>query len=87
VFPLRGLSQDEIIAHKLMLKQTQELLSCGDARPDKAPAPAFEASGGERMSFLKQEHQPSRQGTAPENKKPKTEVRSGYWGWWPWPKP
>jgi hypothetical protein len=84
VFCRRELSQDEIIAHKLITQQTKELPNGSDVRPDNARSPAFEASGGEHSSSPKQEHQPIQQTTAPENEKPKTEVRSVFWGWWPY---
>jgi hypothetical protein len=85
VFPLRELSQDEIIAHKLVVQQTKEVQN-GDARPDNTSPPVFEALGGQHVSSLKEDQKPIRQTTASEHEKPKTEVRRGYWRWRPWPK-
>lgn len=53
VFPLRELSQVEIIAHKLVVRQTKEVQN-GDARPDNASPPVFEGSGGQHVSSLKE---------------------------------
>ncbi len=85
VFPLRELSQVEIIAHKLVVRQTKEVQN-GDARPDNASPPVFEGSGGQHVSSLKENQKPIRQTPASEHEKPKTEVRGGYWRWWAWPK-
>jgi hypothetical protein len=60
VFPLRELSQVEIIAHKLVVQQTKEVQN-GDARPDNTSPPVFEASGGQHVSSLKENQKPIRQ--------------------------
>jgi hypothetical protein len=101
VFPLRELSQDEIITHRLIMQQTKELqngndarpddapppvFEGSDARPDEAPPPVFEASGGQHVSSPREGQKPIREITAPEHEKPQTEVRRKYWRWWAWPK-